>query len=49
LNQRLVAGVGNIYKAEALFQVKVNHLRKVKTLTNNDLEQLGMAISEVMQ
>lgn len=48
LNQRFVAGVSNIYKAEALFQAKVNPLRKVATLTNNDLEQLDMAISEVM-
>lgn len=49
LNQRLVAGVGNIYKAEALFQAKINPLRKVKTLTKKELKQLGMAISEVLQ
>lgn len=49
LNQRLVAGVGNIYKAEALFQAKINPLRKVKTLTKKDLKQLGLAISEVLQ
>ena len=49
LNQRLVAGVGNIYKSEALFQAKINPLRKVKTLSKKDLKQLGLAISEVMQ
>ena len=49
LNQRLVAGVGNIYKAEALFQAKINPLRKVNTITKKDLKQLGLAISEVLQ
>jgi formamidopyrimidine-DNA glycosylase len=49
LNQRLVAGVGNIYKAEALFQARINPFRKVKTLSKKDLKLLGMTISEVLQ
>jgi formamidopyrimidine-DNA glycosylase len=49
LNHRLVAGVGNIYKAEALFHARIHPLRKVKTLTLADKRQLGNSISEVMQ
>lgn len=49
LNQRLVAGVGNIYKAEALFHARIHPLRKVKTLTQTDKERLGSSISEVLQ
>ncbi|MFX0086888.1 MAG: bifunctional DNA-formamidopyrimidine glycosylase/DNA-(apurinic or apyrimidinic site) lyase [Candidatus Hodarchaeota archaeon] len=49
LNQGLVAGIGNIYKAEALFQAKIHPLRKIKTLTNADKKKLGNAISEVLQ
>ncbi|MFX1517981.1 MAG: bifunctional DNA-formamidopyrimidine glycosylase/DNA-(apurinic or apyrimidinic site) lyase [Promethearchaeota archaeon] len=49
LNQRLVAGVGNIYKAESLFHAKIHPLRKVKTLTNNEREKLGLSIGEILQ
>ncbi|MHA2303893.1 MAG: bifunctional DNA-formamidopyrimidine glycosylase/DNA-(apurinic or apyrimidinic site) lyase [Candidatus Hodarchaeales archaeon] len=48
LNQRLVAGVGNIYKAEALFQAKIHPLRIVKSLSKADKNSLGIAISEVL-
>ena len=49
LNQRLVAGVGNIYKTESLFYAKINPLRKVGTLSNTDREELGLAIGKILQ
>jgi len=49
LNQRLVAGVGNIYKTESLFHAKINPLRKVGTLSDAEREELGLAIGEILQ
>ncbi len=49
LNQRLVAGVGNIYKAESLFYAKIHPLRKVRTLSDTEREKLGLAIGEILQ
>ena len=49
LNQRLVAGVGNIYKAESLFHAKIHPLRKVGTLSDTEREKLGLAIGEILQ
>ncbi|MHA2203967.1 MAG: bifunctional DNA-formamidopyrimidine glycosylase/DNA-(apurinic or apyrimidinic site) lyase [Candidatus Hodarchaeales archaeon] len=49
LNQRLVAGVGNIYKTESLFHAKLNPLKKVKKLTNTERKKLGLAIGKILQ
>lgn len=49
LNQRLVAGIGNIYKAESLFHAKINPHRIVKTLSDTEREELGIAIGVVLQ
>ena len=48
LNQRLVAGVGNIYKTESLFHAKIHPLREVHTLSNAEREELGHAISTIL-
>jgi formamidopyrimidine-DNA glycosylase len=49
LNQRLVAGVGNIYKSESLFLARIHPQRKVKTLSQEEKTSLGKAISETLQ
>jgi formamidopyrimidine-DNA glycosylase len=49
LNQRLVAGVGNIYKTESLFHAKINPLKKVEKLSNTEREELGLAIGKILQ
>ncbi|UCE13835.1 MAG: bifunctional DNA-formamidopyrimidine glycosylase/DNA-(apurinic or apyrimidinic site) lyase [Candidatus Heimdallarchaeota archaeon] len=49
LNQRLVAGVGNIYKTESLFHAKINPNRIVRTLSDTEREELGLAIGEILQ
>ncbi|MHA2248326.1 MAG: bifunctional DNA-formamidopyrimidine glycosylase/DNA-(apurinic or apyrimidinic site) lyase [Candidatus Hodarchaeales archaeon] len=48
LNQRLVAGIGNIYKTESLFHAKIHPLREVHTLSNTEKEELGHAISTIL-
>lgn len=49
LNQRLVAGVGNIYRAESLFHAKIHPLRTVSTLSVAERERLGLAIGKILQ
>ncbi|MDD5342045.1 MAG: bifunctional DNA-formamidopyrimidine glycosylase/DNA-(apurinic or apyrimidinic site) lyase [Patescibacteria group bacterium] len=38
LDQSIVAGLGNIYTDEALFQSKIKPMRRVKTLKNSELQ-----------
>jgi endonuclease-8 len=37
LNQRVMAGLGNVYKSEVCFACQVNPFRKVSTLTANEI------------
>ena len=48
LNQRLVAGVGNIYKSESLFHALIDPLREIQTLSHAEREELGKAINEIL-
>ena len=48
LNQRLVAGVGNIYKTESLFHAKINPLKKVEKLSDKERIALGQAIGLIL-
>ena len=49
LDQRFVAGVGNIYADEALFQACVHPLRRVRTLRRYEKERLFHSIKGVLQ
>lgn len=49
LNQRLVAGIGNIYKTESLFLAGIHPLRTVKSLSTSDQKRLGYSISDTLQ
>lgn len=40
LNQRVMAGIGNVYKSEICFMCGVNPFRAVRTLDPSDLERL---------
>ena len=40
LNQRVMAGIGNVYKSEICFMCGVNPFRQVRTLDESQLEQL---------
>jgi formamidopyrimidine-DNA glycosylase len=48
LDQRRVAGVGNIYADEALFRARIHPLRPVGSLTRAQLEALARAVREAL-
>lgn len=49
LNQRFVAGVGNIYADEALHQSHIHPTRSADSLTNKETKALYLAIRDVLQ
>jgi len=48
LNQRFIAGLGNIYSDEALFQAGLHPQRPAATLSGEEVERLYRAIREVL-
>lgn len=48
LDQRLVAGIGNIYACEALFQARISPKRKARTIKGERAERLCAAIKDVL-
>ena len=49
LDQKVVAGVGNIYADEALFRAKIRPTRKTSALKPDEIERLFKAIPEVLK
>ena len=49
LDQRRIAGVGNIYADEALFRARIHPLRQAGTLTRPQWQALAEAIEEALQ
>jgi formamidopyrimidine-DNA glycosylase len=49
LNQKLLAGVGNIYADESLFRAGIRPRKAAGRLTRADLERLRVALVEVLQ
>jgi len=48
LDQKVVAGVGNIYACEALFRARISPLQAANTLTGPQNDQLASTIKEVL-
>ena len=48
LDQKLVAGIGNIYKSESLALANINPTRLIKTLTDEERCKIGFAISKTL-
>jgi formamidopyrimidine-DNA glycosylase len=48
LNQRFLAGLGNIYTDEALWRARVHPLRRADTLSEGEVVRLHRAIREVL-
>ncbi len=48
LNQKHVAGIGNIYAAEALFRARIDPRKPIRAIGNARLEALHRAIVEVL-
>jgi formamidopyrimidine-DNA glycosylase len=49
LNQKLLAGVGNIYADESLFRAGIRPRRRAGRLTRIELERLRLALREVLE
>jgi formamidopyrimidine-DNA glycosylase len=49
LNQRLLAGVGNIYADESLFRAGIRPRKRAGRLTRVELERLRLALREVLE
>jgi formamidopyrimidine-DNA glycosylase len=49
LDQRRVAGVGNIYADEALFRAGIHPLRPVHQLTRRDWDTLALTVRDVLE
>ena len=48
MDQRIIAGIGNIYASEILYKAKINPLRSVKTLNRNDLKYIIKATKYIL-
>lgn len=48
VDQKIIAGVGNIYADEALFLAKINPFRSPKSITEEEVERLLDSIKEVL-
>ena len=40
IDQKIIAGIGNIYASEILYKAKINPLREVNSLSKNDLNSI---------
>jgi formamidopyrimidine-DNA glycosylase len=49
LDQSIIAGIGNMYADEALFEAKIHPLRPAGSLSANEVNRLHNAIRHVMQ
>jgi formamidopyrimidine-DNA glycosylase len=49
LNQSIIAGIGNIYADEALFEAKIHPLQKVSDISRNRLIKLYQAIQKILK
>jgi formamidopyrimidine-DNA glycosylase len=49
MDQTKVAGLGNIYAAEALFRARISPFRNISSVSTKDLEQLRTAIQDTLR
>ncbi len=47
LNYSVIAGCGNIYKSEALFNSHINPFTRIPKLTDNEINRLGIELNKV--
>lgn len=48
MNQKIVAGIGNIYANEILFRAGIHPLRKGMSLTNHEVRKLYRSLKEIL-
>ena len=49
MDQKFIAGIGNIYSDEILFASRVNPLRRVKTLSGKDIGKIFQNIKKILK
>jgi formamidopyrimidine-DNA glycosylase len=49
LNQKRIAGIGNVYVQDPLFQAGIHPLRRIDTLTGDEVEALWRALRDTLQ
>jgi formamidopyrimidine-DNA glycosylase len=49
LNQKRIAGIGNVYVQDPLFKAGIHPLRRIDTLSNDEVAALWWAIRETLQ
>lgn len=49
MDQKFIAGIGNIYSDEILFAAKVQPLRRVKTLTSGEIKAIWSNIGKILK
>jgi formamidopyrimidine-DNA glycosylase len=49
LNQKRVAGIGNVYVQDPLFKAGIHPLRRIDTLSDEEIEALWQALRETLQ
>lgn len=49
MNQKLIAGIGNIYASESLFRVKINPARVANSLKPHEIKSLHKTIRDILQ
>jgi formamidopyrimidine-DNA glycosylase len=49
MDQKIIAGIGNIYSDEILFQAHINPTERIETLTADQLKRLFLKIREVLK
>jgi len=48
MNQEIIAGIGNIYSDEILWEARVNPLKKIDELSAKDIKEIYGAIKEIL-
>ena len=48
MNQEIIAGIGNIYSDEILWQAKIHPLKNVSKLTDEELKEIYQAMKEIL-
>jgi len=49
MDQKFIAGIGNIYSDEILFAAKINPLRKAGMLSNEEVRQIHQNIKKILK
>lgn len=49
MDQKIIAGIGNIYSDEILWEAKINPFRDIKTLKEKELKEVYKAIKKILK